>query len=159
MRKRIEEQLRSAALSTTESAFGGHYSTSDLSELLQTFKCSASADILLSKGTHFSHTQKFTFTRVRSIPQLNAKIHFHSACRVDCSLQCLLYVVVWCVQDVTEVTSAISTGHQSESDIQIHQQEVLATLQQQVQQLCSDVDQLTVDMKHMSVNYTQVMLI
>lgn len=65
----------------------------------------------------------------------------------------------WCVQDVTEITSTISTGHQSESDIQIHQQEVLATLQQQVQQLCSDVDQLTVDMKHMTVNYTQVMLI
>lgn len=76
MRKRIEEQLRSAALSTSESAFGGHYSTSDLSELLQTFRCSAPSDILLTKGTHFSHTQKFTFARVRITPQVEYKNTF-----------------------------------------------------------------------------------
>lgn len=69
---------------------------------------------------------------------------------------CCVCGCVGVLQDVTAVTSSISTGHQSESDIQIHQQEVLTSLQQQVQQLCSDVDQLTVDMKHMSVTYTQV---
>lgn len=73
LRKRIEEHLRSAALPLSESAFGGHCSTSDLSELLQTFRCSAPSDIILTKGTHFTHTQKFTFTRVKSTLQAECK--------------------------------------------------------------------------------------
>lgn len=71
---------------------------------------------------------------------------------------CCVCVRGWvCVlQDVAAVTSSISTGHQSESNIQVHQQEVLTSLQQQVQHLCSDVDQLTANMKHMNVAYAQV---
>uniref|UniRef100_A0A7N8WJC3 Coiled-coil domain-containing protein 22 n=1 Tax=Mastacembelus armatus TaxID=205130 RepID=A0A7N8WJC3_9TELE len=109
LRKRIEEQLRSAALPHPESSFGGPRSTSDLGELLQTFRGSAPPEQILSKGTHFTHTQKFTFT-----------------------------------PDSAAVTSSIPTGRQSDADIQLRHQEELASLQQQFQQLCSDVDQLTV---------------
>uniref|UniRef100_A0A671VY71 Coiled-coil domain-containing protein 22 n=1 Tax=Sparus aurata TaxID=8175 RepID=A0A671VY71_SPAAU len=66
LHKRIVEQLRSAVLPSPESAFGGPSSTSDLSELLQAFRCTAPSDHILTKGTHFTHTQKFTFTQVRS---------------------------------------------------------------------------------------------
>uniref|UniRef100_A0A7N9ATI2 Coiled-coil domain-containing protein 22 n=1 Tax=Mastacembelus armatus TaxID=205130 RepID=A0A7N9ATI2_9TELE len=111
LRKRIEEQLRSAALPHPESSFGGPRSTSDLGELLQTFRGSAPPEQILSKGTHFTHTQKFTFTPVRTPPAKRKLRH----------------------------------------------QEELASLQQQFQQLCSDVDQLTADMKHMSVTNTQVL--
>nr|XP_046251880.1 coiled-coil domain-containing protein 22 [Scatophagus argus] len=120
LHKRIEEQLRSATLPSCESAFGGPCSTSDLSELLQIFRCSAPSNFILTKGTHFTHTQKFTFT-----------------------------------QESAAITSSITTGYQSESDIQVHQQEELTSLQQQFQQLCSDVSQLAADMKHMSVTCTQ----
>uniref|UniRef100_A0A8C4HIM0 Coiled-coil domain-containing protein 22 n=1 Tax=Dicentrarchus labrax TaxID=13489 RepID=A0A8C4HIM0_DICLA len=102
LRKRIEEQLRSAALPFPESALGGPCSTSDLSELLQNFRGSAPSDHVLTKGTHFTHTQKFTFA-----------------------------------QEAAAVTSSIPTGHQSETDIQLHQQEELTSLQQQLQQLSS----------------------
>lgn len=125
LRKRIEEQLRSAALPSPESAFGGPRSTSDLSELLQAFRGSAPSDHILTKGTHFTHTQKFTFTQ----------------------------------QAAAAVTSSpqIPSGHQSESDIQLRQQEEQLSLQQQFQQLCSDVEQLAADMKHMSVTNAQVL--
>ncbi|XP_070696355.1 coiled-coil domain-containing protein 22 [Pempheris klunzingeri] len=122
LRKRIEEQLRSTALPSSESAFGGPCSTSDLSELLQAFRGSAPPDHILTKGTHFTHTQKFTFA-----------------------------------QEGAAVPSSIPTGHQSEVDIQLRQQEELISLQQQFQHLCSDVHQLLADTKHMSVTNTQVL--
>ncbi|KAM7412356.1 hypothetical protein PAMA_022034 [Pampus argenteus] len=122
MRKRAEEQLRSAALPSPESAFGGPRSTSDLSDLLQAFRGSAPPDHILTKGSHFTHTQKFTFT-----------------------------------QEAAAVTSSVPTGPQSEGDVQLRQQEELASLQQQFQQLCSEVDQLTAEMKHMGVTNTQVL--
>ncbi|XP_068183815.1 coiled-coil domain-containing protein 22 [Antennarius striatus] len=62
LRKRIEEQLRSASGPTSESAFGAPSSTPDLCELLQAFRSSAPSDDILNKGTHFTHTQKFSFT-------------------------------------------------------------------------------------------------
>ncbi|XP_078110281.1 coiled-coil domain-containing protein 22 isoform X2 [Sander vitreus] len=122
LRKRIEEQLRSAALPCPESAFGGPRSASDLSELLQAFRGSAPSDHILTKGTHFTHTQKFTFTQAAAVS-----------------------------------SPPILSGHQSESDMQFRQQEEQASLQQQFQQLCSDVDQLAADMKHMSVTNAQVL--
>uniref|UniRef100_A0A671VQV3 Coiled-coil domain-containing protein 22 n=1 Tax=Sparus aurata TaxID=8175 RepID=A0A671VQV3_SPAAU len=99
LHKRIVEQLRSAVLPSPESAFGGPSSTSDLSELLQAFRCTAPSDHILTKGTHFTHTQKFTFTQAAA------------------------------------VTSSTPTGLQSESDIQLRQQEELTSVQQQFQQL------------------------
>ncbi|KAF3696433.1 Coiled-coil domain-containing protein 22 [Channa argus] len=122
LRKRIEEQLRSAALPSQDSSISGSRSTFDLSELLQAFRGSVPSDDVLTKGTHFTHTQKFTFA-----------------------------------QESAAVTSSIPTGHQSEGDIQLRQQEELASFQQQLQQLCSDVDQLTANMKLLSVTNTQVL--
>ncbi|XP_031733400.1 coiled-coil domain-containing protein 22 isoform X3 [Anarrhichthys ocellatus] len=125
LRKRIEEQLRSAALPSAESASGGPRSTSDLFDLLQAFRGSTPSDHILTKGTHFTHTQKFTFTQQ---------------------------------QQAAAVTSpSITAGPQSESDIQLRQQEEQLSLQQQFQQLCSDVEQLAADMKHMSVTNAQVL--
>lgn len=66
LHKRIKEQLRS--LSSPDSSFSGPRSTSDLSELLQAFRGSAPSGEILTKGTHFTHTQKFTFTQVRTTP-------------------------------------------------------------------------------------------
>ncbi|XP_049437631.1 coiled-coil domain-containing protein 22 isoform X2 [Epinephelus fuscoguttatus] len=121
LRKRVEEQLRCAALPFPESAFGGPRVTSDLSELLQAFRGSAPSEHILTKGTHFAHTQKFTFTQAAA------------------------------------GTSPVPSGRQSESDIQLRQQEEQLSLQQQFQQLCSNVDQITADMKHMSVTNAQVL--
>lgn len=59
-------------------------------------------------------------------------------------------------QDTAPVISTISIGHKSESDAQVQQQEVLGSLQQQVEQLSNDVDQMTADIKQISVTYTQV---
>lgn len=68
LHKRIREQLRSAALPPPDSSFAGPRSGSDLGELLQAFRGSAPSDGVLAKGTHFTHTQKFTFTQVRAAP-------------------------------------------------------------------------------------------
>ncbi|XP_029306966.1 LOW QUALITY PROTEIN: coiled-coil domain-containing protein 22 [Cottoperca gobio] len=120
LRKRIEEQMRSAALPSLESAFGGPRATSDLSEVLQAFRGSAPSDHILTKGSNFTHTQKFTFTQ-------------------------------------TLPSSSIPSSHQSESDIQHCQQEEQVSLQLHFQHLCSDVDQLAADMKHMTVTNAQVL--
>lgn len=53
------------------------------------------------------------------------------------------------------MASPTAIGVQPESDGQLHQQ-VLASLQQHVQQLDADVLQLTQDMKHTSLAHTQV---
>uniref|UniRef100_A0A669AYG2 Coiled-coil domain-containing protein 22 n=1 Tax=Oreochromis niloticus TaxID=8128 RepID=A0A669AYG2_ORENI len=116
LHKRIEDQLRSAALPSSHSAFGVSRSTSDLCELLQAFKGSVQPGHILTKGTHFTHTQKFNFTQVES-------------------------------SEVPPVAKTIPTNHQSEGDVQLGQQEELAYLQQQFQQLCSEVDHLAADMK------------
>ncbi|TWW57255.1 Coiled-coil domain-containing protein 22 [Takifugu flavidus] len=117
LHKRIEEQLRSAVLPPSKSA-----STSDLSEVLQAFRGSAPSDGVLAKGTHFTHSQKFTFTR----------------------------------EDAAAATNSSTVGVQSERDGEL-QQQVLMSLQQQLQHLHGDVDQLTGDMKLMSVSCTQVL--
>ncbi|KAM4611072.1 coiled-coil domain-containing protein 22 [Polymixia lowei] len=128
LHKRIEEQLRSAAQPSSESAVGAARSGSDLSELLQSFKGSALSDDILTKGTHFTHTQKFTFT------QDPEKM----------------------VQQMAAVASSMPSGGQSEGDVQARQQEELASLQQQLQQLSLHIDELTGDMKEMNVTVAQV---
>ncbi|XP_061696984.1 coiled-coil domain-containing protein 22 isoform X2 [Syngnathoides biaculeatus] len=119
LHKRIEEQLRSAALPPMESAFGGLGATSDLSDILQSFRGSASSGQNLPKGSHFTHSQKFTFAQ--------------------------------------EVEAAPSPGWQTAGDNHQSQQEELASLQQQFQQLCNDVDQLTMEVKHLSVTNAQML--
>uniref|UniRef100_A0A3P9JG02 Coiled-coil domain-containing protein 22 n=1 Tax=Oryzias latipes TaxID=8090 RepID=A0A3P9JG02_ORYLA len=63
LQKRIQEQLRSAAQPSSESAFGVSRPASDLMDVLQSFRASAPTEHVLMKGTHFTHTQKFTFTQ------------------------------------------------------------------------------------------------
>uniref|UniRef100_A0A4W6E614 Coiled-coil domain-containing protein 22 n=1 Tax=Lates calcarifer TaxID=8187 RepID=A0A4W6E614_LATCA len=104
LQKRIVEQLRSNALPSPESAPGGPRSTSELRELLQAFRGSAPSDHILTKGTHFTHIKKFTFTQVKE-------------------------------------NTPSPLGISQEGDIQ---QEELASFKLQFQQLCSDVNQLTV---------------
>ncbi|XP_074538405.1 coiled-coil domain-containing protein 22 isoform X1 [Halichoeres trimaculatus] len=155
LRKRIEEQLRSAALPSPESAFSGPCSSSELSELLQSFRGTAPSDHILTKGTHFTHTQKFSFTQVRSRTQtwairLSEDTKFLLCSPTVCVCVCFL-------QEAVPVTSPLPTGPQSETEIQLRQQEELTSLQHQFQQLCSDVDQLAADLKHTSVTNTQVL--
>ncbi|XP_053706208.1 coiled-coil domain-containing protein 22 isoform X1 [Synchiropus splendidus] len=146
LRKRIQEQLRSAALPSSENASAGLRSNTDLAELLQTFRSSTTPDHILAKGSHFTHTQKFTFTQVmRKHSGVGAVWWSH--------LLCL------CVQETAAVPTPIPipTGRQSETEIQLRQQEELSLLQQQFQKLCSELDQLTADMKHMNVTHSQVL--
>uniref|UniRef100_A0A8C8DVF9 Coiled-coil domain-containing protein 22 n=1 Tax=Oryzias sinensis TaxID=183150 RepID=A0A8C8DVF9_9TELE len=63
LQKRIQEQLRSAAQPSSESAFGVSRPASDLMDVLQSFRASAPTEHVLMKGTPFTHTQKFTFTQ------------------------------------------------------------------------------------------------
>ncbi|XP_056278048.1 coiled-coil domain-containing protein 22 isoform X2 [Pseudoliparis swirei] len=65
LRRRIEDQLRSAALPPAESSSWGPRSTSDLSEMLQAFRGSAPSDHMLTKGAHI---QKVTFTQAAAGP-------------------------------------------------------------------------------------------
>ncbi|XP_015255611.1 PREDICTED: coiled-coil domain-containing protein 22 isoform X2 [Cyprinodon variegatus] len=121
LRNRIKEQLRSVAMQSPESIYSVCRPSSELSDLLRAFRGPAPFDLILTKGTHFTHTQKFTFT-----------------------------------EEATAVKSQVHSGRHSEGDTQLHQQEELALLQQQFQQLCSDIDQIAADMRHRSVTSTQV---
>uniref|UniRef100_A0A3B5L6H8 Coiled-coil domain-containing protein 22 n=1 Tax=Xiphophorus couchianus TaxID=32473 RepID=A0A3B5L6H8_9TELE len=133
LRKRIEEQLRSAAAPSPESVFGVPRSASELSDLLHTFRGSTPSDLILTKGSHFTHTQKFTFT------QVSASGRVDGALQNGFSANCALLP-----QEAAAVPSPVHTGRQSEGDAQLRQQEELAALQQQFQQLCSDVDLMVV---------------
>lgn len=63
MQKRIDEQLRAAAQPRPDT-HGATRSTSDLAELLQSFGGASTGGDVLTKGTRFTHTEKFTFTQV-----------------------------------------------------------------------------------------------
>ncbi|XP_023197653.1 coiled-coil domain-containing protein 22 isoform X1 [Xiphophorus maculatus] len=145
LRKRIEEQLRSAAAPSPESVFGVPRSTSELSDLLHTFRGSTPSDLILTKGSHFTHTQKFTFTQVSASGRVDGALQ--NGFGANCALL---------PQEAAAVPSPVHTGRQSEGDAQLRQQEELAALQQQFHQLCSDVDLMVADMKHMSVTNAQV---
>ncbi|KAL6120234.1 ccdc22 [Pungitius sinensis] len=61
-------------------------------------------------------------------------------------------------QPAAAVTSpSVPAGHQSESEIQLRQQEEQLSLQQKFQELCSEFEELAVDMKHMRVTNAQVL--
>uniref|UniRef100_A0A672KMA0 Coiled-coil domain-containing protein 22 n=1 Tax=Sinocyclocheilus grahami TaxID=75366 RepID=A0A672KMA0_SINGR len=63
LQKRIEEQLRAAAQPRPDT-HGATRSTSDLADLLQSFGGASTGGDVLTKGTRFTHTEKFTFTQV-----------------------------------------------------------------------------------------------
>lgn len=63
LQKRIEEQLRAAAQPRSDT-HNTTRSTSDLSELLSSFAGATTGGDVLTKGTRFTHSEKFTFTQV-----------------------------------------------------------------------------------------------
>uniref|UniRef100_A0A8C7JPW6 Coiled-coil domain-containing protein 22 n=1 Tax=Oncorhynchus kisutch TaxID=8019 RepID=A0A8C7JPW6_ONCKI len=111
LQKRIEEQLRTAAQSHSDT-LGAHRSGSALTELLQSFGGSSFGDIL-AKGTRFTHTEKFTFT------QEPAKAS----------------------QQMAAAASSLPSSHQSEEELQARQQEELVSLQRQLQQLSLSLEE------------------
>uniref|UniRef100_A0A8C8IX81 Coiled-coil domain-containing protein 22 n=1 Tax=Oncorhynchus tshawytscha TaxID=74940 RepID=A0A8C8IX81_ONCTS len=123
LQKRIEEQLRTAA-QTRPDTLGAHVSGSDLTELLQSFGGSPLIGDILAKGTRFTHTEKFTFTEE---PEKAAK-------------------------QMAAAANSLPSSHQSEEDLQARQQEELASLQQQLQQLSLNI----VTLQHLSLVCVQV---
>lgn len=66
LQKRIEEQLRAAAQPRPDT-HNATRSTSDLSELLNSFAGATAGGDVLTKGTRFTHSEKFTFTQVQCV--------------------------------------------------------------------------------------------
>uniref|UniRef100_A0A8C7MZZ1 Coiled-coil domain-containing protein 22 n=1 Tax=Oncorhynchus kisutch TaxID=8019 RepID=A0A8C7MZZ1_ONCKI len=126
LQKRIEEQLRTAAQSHSDT-LGAHRSGSALTELLQSFGGSSFGDIL-AKGTRFTHTEKFTFT------QEPAKAS----------------------QQMAAAASSLPSSHQSEEELQARQQEELVSLQRQLQQLSLSLEEVGGDMRQLTVSIVQV---
>uniref|UniRef100_A0A8C1PDN5 Coiled-coil domain-containing protein 22 n=1 Tax=Cyprinus carpio TaxID=7962 RepID=A0A8C1PDN5_CYPCA len=102
LQKRIEEQLRS---------FGG---------------ASTGGDVL-TKGTRFTHTEKFTFTQE---PEKAA-------------------------QQMAAAASALPSSHQSEEDLKAQQEAELSALQQQLQQLSVQMEEVGGDIKQLTVSIQQ----
>ncbi|XP_023861978.1 coiled-coil domain-containing protein 22 [Salvelinus sp. IW2-2015] len=127
LQKRIEEQLRTAAQPHSDT-LGAHRSGSDLAELLQSFGGSSLGGDILAKGSRFTHTEKFTFT------QEPAKAS----------------------QQMAAAASPLPSSHQSEEELQARQQEELASLQQQLQQLTLSLEEVGGDMKQLTVSVLQV---
>uniref|UniRef100_A0A8C7QYM5 Coiled-coil domain-containing protein 22 n=1 Tax=Oncorhynchus mykiss TaxID=8022 RepID=A0A8C7QYM5_ONCMY len=127
LQKRIEEQLRTAA-QTRPDTLGAHGSGSDLTELLQSFGGSPLIGDILAKGTRFTHTEKFTFTEE---PEKAAK-------------------------QMAAAANSLPSSHQSEEDLQARQQEELASLQQQLQQLSLSLEEVGGDMRQLTVSIHQV---
>ncbi|CDQ76333.1 unnamed protein product [Oncorhynchus mykiss] len=126
LQKRIEEQLRTAAQSHSDTL--GAHTASALTELLQSFGGSSLGGDILAKGTRFTHTEKFTFT------QEPAKAS----------------------QQMAAAASSLPSSHQSEEELQARQQEELASLQRQLQQLSLSLEEVGGDMRQLTVSILQV---
>ncbi|KAM6977943.1 coiled-coil domain-containing protein 22 [Aplochiton taeniatus] len=124
LHKRIKEHLRSAAQQSQDNPIGGLASGFDLSELLQ----STPSQEILTKGTRFTHTQKFTFTQKPDKP----------------------------VQLMLDVASSLPGAHRSDVDVQALQQEELATMQQQFQQLNVQTEEMGGELRQLTVTLQQV---
>uniref|UniRef100_A0A3P8ZM11 Coiled-coil domain-containing protein 22 n=1 Tax=Esox lucius TaxID=8010 RepID=A0A3P8ZM11_ESOLU len=127
LQKRIEEQLRTATQPRPDT-LGAPRSGSDLTELLQAFGGSTVAGDILTKGTRFTHTEKFTFTQE---PEKAA-------------------------QQMAVAAISLPSSHQSEEDLQAQQQEELALLQRQLQQLSLSIEEVAGDMRQLTVSIHQV---
>ncbi|RXN29411.1 coiled-coil domain-containing 22 [Labeo rohita] len=127
LQKRIEEQLRAAAQPRPDT-HGATRSTSDLAELLQSFGGASTGGDVLTKGTRFTHTEKFTFTQE---PEK-------------------------AVQQMAAAASALPSSHQSEEDLKAQQEAELSALQQQLQQLSVQMEEVGGDIKQLTVSIQQV---
>ncbi|XP_064813024.1 coiled-coil domain-containing protein 22-like isoform X1 [Oncorhynchus masou masou] len=133
LQKRIEEQLRTAAQSHSDT-LGAHRSGSALTELLQSFGGSSLGGDILAKGSRFTHTEKFTFTQCVGVCQEPAKAS----------------------QQMAAAASSLLSSHQSEEELQARQQEELASLQWQLQQLSLSLEEVGGDMRQLTVSILQV---
>ncbi|RXN23186.1 coiled-coil domain-containing 22 [Labeo rohita] len=127
LQKRIEEQLRAAGQPRPDT-HGATRSTSDLAELLQSFGGASTGGDVLTKGTRFTHTEKFTFTQE---PEK-------------------------AVQQMAAAASALPSSHQSEEDLKAQQEAELSALQQQLQQLSVQMEEVGGDIKQLTVSIQQV---
>ncbi|XP_041952855.1 coiled-coil domain-containing protein 22 [Alosa sapidissima] len=127
LQRRIEEQLRVAAQPRPDSQ-GAQRSTSDLAELLQSFGGASAGGDVLTKGTRFTHTEKFTFTQE---PEKSA-------------------------QQMAAAASSMPSSRQSEEDLRAQQQEEIAALQQQLHQLSVQMEEVGGDMRQLATSINQV---
>ncbi|XP_066499910.1 coiled-coil domain-containing protein 22 [Hoplias malabaricus] len=127
LQKRIEEQLRATA-QTRPDTHGATRSTSDLAELLSSFGGMATGGDVLTKGTRFTHSEKFTFTQE---PEKAA-------------------------QQMAAAVSALPSSHQSEEDMKAQQEVELSGLQQQLQNLSVHMDEVDGDIRQLTVSIHQV---
>ncbi|XP_027023066.1 coiled-coil domain-containing protein 22 isoform X1 [Tachysurus fulvidraco] len=127
LQKRIEEQLRAAAQPRPDT-HSATRSTSDLSELLNSFAGATTGGDVLTKGTRFTHSEKFTFTQE---PEKAA-------------------------QQMAAAASALPSSHQSEEDLKAQQEAELSVLQQQLQQLSVQMEEVGGDIRQLTVSIHQV---
>ncbi|XP_030640289.1 coiled-coil domain-containing protein 22 [Chanos chanos] len=127
LQKRIEEQLRSTAQPRPDS-HSATRSTSDLAEFLNSFGGTSAGGNVLTKGTRFTHTEKFTFTQE---PEKAA-------------------------QQMAAAANSLPSSHQSEEDLKAQQQEEISGLQQQLQQLSVQIEEVGGEMRQLTVSISQV---
>ncbi|XP_028850270.1 coiled-coil domain-containing protein 22 [Denticeps clupeoides] len=127
LQKRIVEQLRAAAQNRPDSQ-ATQRSSSDLAELLQSFSGAMAGGEVLSKGTRFTHTEKFTFTQE---PEKAA-------------------------QQMAAAASSLPTSRQSEEELQAQQQAELSDVQQQLQQLSIQMEEVGGEMRRLTVSISQM---
>lgn len=127
LQKRLQDQLRHCVQQGPDSQHALR-SSSDLADVLRSFSGGAGGRDVLTKGTRFTHTEKFTFT------QEPEKV----------------------VQQMQTAADALPASKQSEQDIQARQEEEVTSLQQELDQLSSRVEEVTSDMKKLTVSMTQV---
>ncbi|KAL4646246.1 coiled-coil domain-containing protein 22 [Arapaima gigas] len=127
LQKRILEQLRVAAQPCFDSQ-NAPKSGPDLAELLHSFGGTNVGGNVLTKGTRFTHTEKFTFTQ-----------DLEKA-----------------AQQMAAAANSLPSSHQSEEDLRARQQEEIASLQQQLQQLSMRVEEVGGDIKKLSQSISQV---
>uniref|UniRef100_A0A8C9TNJ1 Coiled-coil domain-containing protein 22 n=1 Tax=Scleropages formosus TaxID=113540 RepID=A0A8C9TNJ1_SCLFO len=119
LQKRILEQLRVAAQPCLDSQ-NAPRSGQDLAELLHSFGGASIGGNVLTKGTRFTHTEKFTFTQMAA------------------------------------AANSLPNSHQSEEDLRARQQEEVASLQQQLQQLSLRMEEVGGDIKKFTQSISQV---
>ncbi|XP_041037431.1 coiled-coil domain-containing protein 22 [Carcharodon carcharias] len=125
LQKRIQEHFQQ----TVQHGFGAQSSLPsdpDLTRILQSYSTAkAGTD---SKGSRFTHTEKFTFTQEAEQMVLQMEV----------------------------AGNTLSSSREPEEDVKAHQEEEVRSLQQQLEQVTRSFEEVAQDMKHLMVNITQV---
>ncbi|XP_043936060.1 coiled-coil domain-containing protein 22 [Protopterus annectens] len=125
LQKRIKDQLRNYTQQYVESQNMSN-SASDLLDVLKSY--SVAGDDILTKGSRFTHTERFTFSREHE--QL--------------------------VSQMQTAAENLPSTKKSEQDMQAQQQEEVTSLHQQLDQLTVKIQQLGVEMKSLTLNLSQI---